>query len=614
MTPASPVPLSVGVTKISIQVTAKNGTRKTYTVAATRAAASANANLDSLAVIPGTLDSAFKASDTIYQVSVANSVLSASVTARTADPAAKMVLSRVSPFTLAVGANPLTITVTAQNGAKKTYSVTITRLASSNADLSLLQVTPGTWNKVFTSTDTDYGVAVANANSTVNVSAVLADTTARFTIAPSATPGLNVGPNQVTVTVTAQNGIKKTYSVTVTRAGASNANLAGLSLTSQGAGTVPLRLFPAFSTSTVTYIASPSNAGTLVKVTPTATHSGATIKVNNVAVASGAQSGSITLLTTGPTTLTVEVTAEDGTTKKTYSVSVARPRDVGYAVGELGFILKTYDAGASWTTLRIPNFNTLLSASFLNVDTGYAVGGSGEIYRTNDGGVNWIKQTSPSTSHLHSTRFIDTKTGYAAGESGAIIKTIDGGSSWTSQVSGFAFPLYASYFISAGTGYIVGDYGEILKTVDGGANWGAQTSGTTENYLHSVHFTDANTGYVAGNGGYIAKTVNGGGLWTPQTSGTGGYLSSIYFTSASTGFAVGEGGTLLKTVDAGLTWVPKSSGTSDALGSVLFLDANTGLAGGGSGTLLRTTDAGESWQPVTSGVSYQVNAICFPSR
>lgn len=64
----------------------------------------------------------------------------------------------------------------------------------------------------------------------------------------------------------------------------------------------------------------------------------------------------------------------------------------GYIVGDAGTILKTTDAGTSWTTQISGTFNGLTSVCFIGVDTGYAIGGSSTILKTTDGGNTWVLQ------------------------------------------------------------------------------------------------------------------------------------------------------------------------------------------------------------------------------
>ena len=146
---------------------------------------------------------------------------------------------------------------------------------------------------------------------------------------------LSVGANAIKVEVTAQDGTtKKTYTVTVTRATATqstNANLSALAAKNHTSATgtfSALALTPStFSAATTSYTASVANSITHVKLTPTKAHTGASIKVGTgtslSAVTSGSESTAIAL-SEGANAIKVEVTAEDGATKRTYTVTVTR--------------------------------------------------------------------------------------------------------------------------------------------------------------------------------------------------------------------------------------------------------------------------------------------------
>ena len=94
-----------------------------------------------------------------------------------------------------------------------------------------------------------------------------------------------------------------------------NANLASLTLST---GT----LSPAFASGTTGYTASAVGTSA-INVTPTVADSTATVQVNGVALASGIASNPIGL-PAGSNVITVIVTAQDGTTTKTYTVTVAK--------------------------------------------------------------------------------------------------------------------------------------------------------------------------------------------------------------------------------------------------------------------------------------------------
>ena len=93
----------------------------------------------------------------------------------------------------------------------------------------------------------------------------------------------------------------------------SNATLSGLTVSGEGT------LRPSFNSDTTDYTF--TTRATRVAFTPTAADSGATIRVNNTVVQSGAASGNLAV--PWPR-LPITVTAEDGTTTRTYYVTTTR--------------------------------------------------------------------------------------------------------------------------------------------------------------------------------------------------------------------------------------------------------------------------------------------------
>ena len=109
-------------------------------------------------------------------------------------------------------------------------------------------------------------------------------------------------------------GIDK--SVTFTTATGGTADLIGLTLS---AGT----LVPAFVYDSLSYTATVAHSIDSLTIMPTSNYDGATITVNGTSVSSGSASSAISL-SVGENPITIVVTAEDGTTTKTYTVTVVR--------------------------------------------------------------------------------------------------------------------------------------------------------------------------------------------------------------------------------------------------------------------------------------------------
>jgi len=327
------IALAVGSNTITVTVTAQNGTPLSYTITVTRAA-SANANLSALSLSSGTLAPVFAAGITSYTASVSNATTSITVTPTVADGGASVTVNGVATtsgnasgaIALAVGTNTITTVVTAADGATtRTYTVTVTRAASSNNNLSALSLSSGSLTPAFNPAATSYTAAIGAGVSSIRVTPTVADGSASITVngsaiasgSPSGAIAMNGGSNTVSVVVTAQNSATKTYTVTITRAlPSSTADLSALSLSS---GT----LSPAFSGGTTSYTASVGNATTSLTVTPTVVDATASITVNGVTTTSGNASGAIAL-NVGSNTIITAVTAQDGTTVKTYTVTVTR--------------------------------------------------------------------------------------------------------------------------------------------------------------------------------------------------------------------------------------------------------------------------------------------------
>ncbi|WCN36581.1 S-layer homology domain-containing protein [Aneurinibacillus uraniidurans] len=145
-------------------------------------------------------------------------------------------LVTVSPnglITVASGAQPGTIEVTIiNNGHTKTVAVVITQPSqplSSNANLRNLTVNQGTINPIFDPGVTEYTLTLPNQSTSIDLLATLDDTNASMTINGQTQnngviKSIHVpeGNSVVAVVVTAQDGTKKTYKLTLYRAYASN--------------------------------------------------------------------------------------------------------------------------------------------------------------------------------------------------------------------------------------------------------------------------------------------------------------------------------------------------------------------------------------------------------
>ncbi|MFA7369641.1 MAG: leucine-rich repeat protein, partial [Kiritimatiellales bacterium] len=219
----------------------------------------------------------------------------------------------------------------------KTYTVTVTRAASSVATLSNLTLSSGTLSPAFASGTTNYTADVPNATSAITVTPTVTDSNATVTVngttvssgATSPSIALSVGTNIITILVTAQDASTKTYTVAAIRDTASVPTLSGLTLSGG-------LLNPAFNPDITNYEARVLNSATAVRVTPAVLDSGASITVNGMPVNSGTVSPPI-FISAGNRTITIVVTAQSGASIS-YRISFLQwENGKAYAWGYNGF-------------------------------------------------------------------------------------------------------------------------------------------------------------------------------------------------------------------------------------------------------------------------------------
>ncbi len=240
----------------------------------------------------------------------------------------------------------------------------MTFFASGQTDstLSSLEASSGTLAPVFASGTTSYTATVpfATANITVTPTAadpVLPTITVNGNVVASgnASGAINlvVGANVITTVVVSQDtSTTTTYTLTVTRAAPSTiATLDDLLTNTSG-------FTPVFASGTTSYTEDVPFAISSMRVTPYKTDPGATITVNGNPVLSGNLSPNI-LLSVGANIVTTVVTAEDGVTTNTYTITVTRAaastnNDLTSLVPSAGTLSPAFASGTLAYTATFP--------------------------------------------------------------------------------------------------------------------------------------------------------------------------------------------------------------------------------------------------------------------
>ncbi|NOU73042.1 hypothetical protein GC098_16715 [Paenibacillus sp. LMG 31458] len=298
--------LQVGNNVVTVTVTAPNARASSYVI-----------NVNRLDIPPAYLSDLRVNSETLsgftwdkldYSLSVPYETTVTNITYTSVNLATSVVV--VGGNDLSVGVNTITVTSTAEDGTKCIYNILITRhplAASTDSSLLDLRVN-GTTLEGFASDKLSYSLSVTHETTVIHVVYTATDPEATVMIAGG--EYLVVGVNAVTVTVTAEDGTKRVYSMMITRQPAalsSNTNLFDLRV-----NTIAIN---GFAPNKLSYMVEVPYGTTVATVTYSAEH------VTSKVVVTGGSS-----LSVGSNRISVLVTAQDGTTKE-YVIIVYRLSD-----------------------------------------------------------------------------------------------------------------------------------------------------------------------------------------------------------------------------------------------------------------------------------------------
>lgn len=244
--------LQVGDNKVTVEVTAENGSKKTYTINVKREEKievppelDGDSTLKGISVSEGTLSPSFSTDNSTYTLEVGDTVNSIDVSAIPNSDKAKVEVT--GNTNLRTGFNAVEVTVTAENGSKSKYIINVykkekqqeggtttiiqtPKKQSNNNYLSSLSVDGTTLNPKFNKDVVSYNVTVPYDVSKLDIKYTLEDGKKASAEILDNEP-LKVGEvKQIYVKVTAEDGSVRMYTINATRSAlSSNAYLKELS-------------------------------------------------------------------------------------------------------------------------------------------------------------------------------------------------------------------------------------------------------------------------------------------------------------------------------------------------------------------------------------------------
>jgi hypothetical protein len=241
-------------------------------------------------------------------------------------------------------------------------------------------------------------------------------------------------------------------------------------------------------------------------------------------------------------------------------------------VGENGTILRTTNAGQTWSYGFATGPVNLLSVAYAGENLVFTSDDSGWVRRSTDGGITWdgtrLLNGGPVLNVFFANGAFDHCTGYSITPWSAF-NTTDSGKSWMPEHVPFTrsdVPWQGTIsggndlaFIVGGRGVPSNSQSLILQKAAGDTSWQVCAPPSPLSMPCELRDVDAPGGYAyaCGSPGVIATTnmVAAHWMYAPYVAGTTCPLNAVAFFNELHGFAVGDSGTILRTGTGGIVAV-----------------------------------------------------------
>lgn len=276
--------------------------------------------------------------------------------------------------------------------------------------------------------------------------------------------------------------------------------------------------------------------------------------------------------------------------------------------------LITLSTTAQWRWQHpAPQGNQLSKMFFISSTTGWVTGEKGAILKTVNAGQSWTTQYAGILDNIGEVYFTDSLNGFVCSEE-ALYGTTNGGQSWSIKYRYPGFYVTALTMANADTGYIaLGDGSgdtRIMQTLDGGANWNVLTT-INGSEIKDIAIKNSGLGIMCGSNGTAYRTTDSGFSWAVIVTGTSGDLEDVSLPTNNQVY-IGGFNVLLKSTNGGISFSDignPGSPLAAGLLSVDFSNGNNGVAGCELGNIFTTTDGGNSWNNYSTAPWFNARTV-----
>lgn len=211
-------------------------------------------------------------------------------------------------------------------------------------------------------------------------------------------------------------------------------------------------------------------------------------------------------------------------------VEVMRDGTLLWAVGSFAKIVRSEDAGNSWTVQDTTVKEHLQDIAAWDEQRAVAVGNDGVVMVTADGGGRWEPVEAPRSEIFNKLVQVIARPGgtaFAVGGFGAVLVSHDYGRSWARAVEERDVGWNGIAVAADGDIWVVGEFGELMSSADGGATWDPVEPIVQSSLMRVAFRPDNSQGAAVGLEGVVLLTLDGGENWERLETGGSAHLFDI---------------------------------------------------------------------------------------
>jgi photosystem II stability/assembly factor-like uncharacterized protein len=337
---------------------------------------------------------------------------------------------------------------------------------------------------------------------------------------------------------------------------------------------------------------------------------------------------------------------------KALSLNVTSRGSNVLVVGERGIVLKRDFAAADaaqgvkdrdgrvWTQSRVPVSVNLTGVKFVTDTLAFVVGHDGVVLKSTDAGSSWTKVFDGVKANEQVVAAAKKKMDAIQSRFDAASAAEQDKMNEALEAATFAFedaeagsrfgparPMLDVWFKDANTGWVVGSYGQIFETRDGGTNWmliADRLDNPDFRHYNGLYGDDTGLLLIAGEAGRIYMSKDFGATWSRSDTGYNGHFYGTAVTrneqNQPTVFAYGFGGNVYRLGAGASDWWKFKSPSKESFvqgltvgKTVLFVDQKGRLVSTDeTGTVLKMLSATEG-KPVT-GMTLVKNTVVLSGQ